>query len=105
MSPYVLDALIWILGIRGHIPQHDDFRAASGGTSPGAATGSAIRILAATVVSLAFLALVLWAAVWLAIRCCSLPAVDLAIRQPHSASPARAGRARPTAARTISQSR
>ena len=26
MSLYVLDAVLWIFGIRGHIPQHDDFR-------------------------------------------------------------------------------
>lgn len=68
MGLYVLDAVIRILGIRGHIPQHDDFHAASGGSPLGAASGSVLRILAATVASLAFLALVLWAAVWLAIR-------------------------------------
>ena len=68
MSPDVLDAVIRILGIRGHIPQHGHIHAASSGSSPGAASSAAIRILAATVASLAFLALVLWAAVWLAIR-------------------------------------
>jgi hypothetical protein len=68
MSLYVLDAAIRILGIRGHIPQHDNFHAASSGSSLGAASGAAIRILAAAVASLAFLSLVLWAAVWLAIR-------------------------------------
>jgi hypothetical protein len=68
MGLYVLDAVTWILGIRGHIPQHDDFYAASNGSSPGGAGSSVVRILAATVASLAFLALVLWAAVWCAIR-------------------------------------
>jgi hypothetical protein len=68
MGLYVLDAAIWILGIRGHIPQHDNFHPAQRGSSPGAASNAAIRILAATAGSLAFLALVLWAAVWCAIR-------------------------------------
>jgi len=68
MSLYMLDAMIRILGIRGHIPQHDNLHAAHGGSSPGAASSAAIRILAATFASLAFLALVLWAAVWCAIR-------------------------------------
>ena len=68
MGLYVLNAMIWILGIRGHIPQHDDFHAASSGSSPGAASSAAIRILAASVASLAFLGLVVWAAVWCAIR-------------------------------------
>jgi hypothetical protein len=67
MGLYVLDAVIWILGIRGHIPQHDNFYPTSSGSS-GGASGSVVRILAATIASLAFLALVLWAAVWLAIR-------------------------------------
>ena len=68
MGLYVLDAMIWILGIRGHIPQFDNFHAASSGSSPGTPTSGLIRILAATVASLAFLALGLWAAVWCAIR-------------------------------------
>jgi hypothetical protein len=68
MGLYVLDAVIWILGIRGHIPQQDNFHAASSGSPLGAASGAAIRIVAATVASLAFLALVLWATVWCAIR-------------------------------------
>jgi hypothetical protein len=68
MSLYVLDAVIRILEIRGHIPQQDNFHAASSGSSPGAASSVAVRIVAATLASLAFLALVLWAAVWCAIR-------------------------------------
>ena len=66
MSLYVLDVVFWIFGIRGHIPHHDDFRAAGG--VPPFATTSLMRILAAAVMSVAVLALVLWAAVWLAIR-------------------------------------
>jgi hypothetical protein len=66
MSLYVLDVVCWIFGIRGHIPHHDDFRA-GGGAPPFAATGLT-RILAAAVISVAVLALLLWAAVWLAIK-------------------------------------
>lgn len=68
MGLNLLDAMIWILGIRGHIPRHDNFHPAHGGSSLGAASSAAIRILAATLASLAVLALVLWAAVWCAIR-------------------------------------
>jgi hypothetical protein len=68
MSPNVLDAMLWILGIRGHIPQHDDFHAASGGSPLATGGGKWVGILIAVVASLASLALMLWAAVWLAIR-------------------------------------
>jgi hypothetical protein len=68
MSLYLLDAMLWILGIRGHIPQHDDFHAASGGAPLATGGGAWIGILIAVVASLASLALMLWAAVWLAIR-------------------------------------
>ena len=68
MSPSVLDAMIRILAIGGHIPQHDDFHAASGGSPLASGGGALVRILIAVVVSLASLALVLWAAVWCAIR-------------------------------------
>ena len=65
MSLYVLDAFIWILGIRGHIPQ-------SGiGPVPGESsfsTGTLLRALAAFAVTVALLSLVLWLAVWLAIK-------------------------------------
>jgi hypothetical protein len=68
MSWYVLDAVFWIFGIRGHIPQNGDFPAGRSESSLAAATGRLMRILAAFVVSVATLSLVLWAAVWLAIR-------------------------------------
>jgi hypothetical protein len=68
MSLYVLDVMIRILGIRGHIPQHDNFHAAQGGSPLGAGDGTLLRVLIAVVASLAVLALLLWAAVWLAIR-------------------------------------
>jgi hypothetical protein len=66
MSLYVLDVVFWIFGIRGHVPHHDGFRA--GGGAPPFAAISLTQILAAAVLSVAVLALVLWATVWLAIR-------------------------------------
>jgi hypothetical protein len=68
MSLHVLDAVFWIFGIRGHIPQNGDFRAGRSESSLAAATGRVMRILAAFVVAFASLSLAVWAAVWLAIR-------------------------------------
>ncbi|HEY5131102.1 MAG TPA: hypothetical protein VIJ35_28075 [Bradyrhizobium sp.] len=67
MSLFVLDAVLWIFGIRGHIPRNDGFP--SGRSESFAAnTGALMRVLAAVAMSVVFLSLVLWAAVWLAIR-------------------------------------
>ena len=66
MSLYVLDIVLFIFGIRAHIPQHDD-----SGAGPNPLAGSTnrlMRILAAAVVTVLLLSLVLWAAVWLAIK-------------------------------------
>jgi hypothetical protein len=69
MTLYVLDAVLWMSGIRGHIPQDGDFGAGRGGPSSAANSSRRLmRILAAIVVSVAFLSLAMWAAVWLAIR-------------------------------------
>ena len=66
MGLYVLDAVIWIFGIRGHIPQSGDFGPVPGQSSFG--TGPLMRALAAFVATVALLSLLLWAAVWLAIK-------------------------------------
>ncbi len=68
MSLYVLDALLWIAGIRGHIPESGRFPAGRGESSLGGNTGRLLRILAAMVVTAVLLSLVLWAAVWLVIK-------------------------------------
>jgi uncharacterized membrane protein len=68
MSLYVLDAVLRMTGIRRHIPHHGDFGDGGSYSSPGANTGRLMRVLAAIVISVAFLSLALWAAVWLAIR-------------------------------------
>jgi hypothetical protein len=67
MSLFVLDAVLWIFGIRGHIPQDDGFPTGRSQSSA-ANTGALMRVLAAVVTSVVFLSLVLWAAVWLAIK-------------------------------------
>ena len=66
MGLFVLEALLRIFGIRGHIPHHDGSPAGGGG-SP-SATRPGIWVLAAVAVSILALSLILWAAVWLAIR-------------------------------------
>jgi hypothetical protein len=63
-----LDAVIWIFAIRGHIPPNDGFPNGRSGSSFAASTGTLMRVLAAAVVSIGFLSLALWAAVWLAIK-------------------------------------
>jgi hypothetical protein len=68
MSLFVLDAIFRVFGIRGHIPGHDDFQGGPDKPSLAANTGRLMRILAVVVVVVALLSLVLWAAVWLAIK-------------------------------------
>lgn len=68
MSLFVLEAAIWILGIRGHIPHSGDFGPAPDDSSFAANTSPLARALAAFVVTVAALSLALWAAVWLAIK-------------------------------------
>jgi hypothetical protein len=63
-----LDAVLWIFAIRGHIPQNDGFPAGRSGSPFASSTGTLTRVLAIAVVSIGLLSLVLWAAVWLAIK-------------------------------------
>ena len=67
MSLFVLDAIFWILGVRGHIPGHDDFHGGPNKSSF-ANSGRLMRILVVFVVIAALLSLAVWAAVWLAIK-------------------------------------
>ena len=69
MSLYVLDLVLFIIfGIRGHIPQNDDSGAGPNRSSFARSTNRLMRILATAVVVVLLLSLVLWAAVWLAIK-------------------------------------
>lgn len=67
MNLWVLNLVVWMLGIRGHIPRDGDF---GGGRSHSSLTarGTLMRILAVAVVCAALLSLVLWAVVWLTIK-------------------------------------
>jgi hypothetical protein len=67
MNLFVLDAIIWILGIRGHIPR-DDGSPAGRGQSLAAGPNLLVRVLAVAIISIACLSLALWSAVWLAIK-------------------------------------
>jgi hypothetical protein len=68
MSLHVLNAFIWIFGIRGHIPQSDAIAPVAGRSSLGASAGAVMRALAVFIAMVAFLSLVLSLAVWLAIK-------------------------------------
>jgi hypothetical protein len=68
MSLFVLEAIFRVFGIRGPIPGDDDFRGGPYNSSVAANASRLTRILAVFVVIVALLSLVLWAAVWLAIK-------------------------------------
>jgi hypothetical protein len=68
MNLYVLDAVVWIFGTRGHIPQHGDFPVGPNRPSLASNANRLMRFLAASVLAIALLSLVLWTAVWLALK-------------------------------------
>ena len=68
MSLFVLEAILWIFGIRGHIPRDDGFPYGRGSASLAADSRPLMRLLIAAVISIVLLALALWAAVWLTIK-------------------------------------
>jgi hypothetical protein len=68
MSLYVLDAISWIFGIRGHIPQCDDFGVGRGVSSLADGGKALPRVLVGLAASVAFLSLALGAVVALAVR-------------------------------------
>jgi hypothetical protein len=65
---FVLDTVLRVFGIGGHIPQQDGLPVGRNGSSVAAITAALVRVLAAIAVSIGFLALALWAAVWLALE-------------------------------------
>jgi hypothetical protein len=66
MGLFALDIVLWLLGIRGHIPRFDDVRPVP--AAPVTGPGNVMRALAAIAAVLAVLSLTLWATVWIAIR-------------------------------------
>jgi hypothetical protein len=67
MSPHVLDAVIWLFGMRGPDRPGGDFPVGPRGSSP-TASANWLRMLAAWLVAIVFLSLVLWGAVRLALK-------------------------------------
>ncbi|TPQ39536.1 hypothetical protein C2U70_07065 [Bradyrhizobium guangdongense] len=65
MGLFVLDVVLWLTGIRGHIPRFDDFQPVP--AVPVSASTRLIRALAAMVAVFAVLSFAVWATVWFAI--------------------------------------
>ena len=68
MSLFILDTIFRVFGIRGPVSGNDDFHWEPDRPSLAAKGGSLTRVLAVFVVIAALLSLVVWAAVWLAIK-------------------------------------
>jgi hypothetical protein len=66
MAFVALDLVLWLLGVRGHIPRFDDFRPAP--AAPAAGLSNLMRALAAMAAVVGVLSLAIWAAVWLALH-------------------------------------
>jgi hypothetical protein len=66
MSRIVLEVVLWIFGIRGHIPQSGGYGIRS--ESSLGAGGALMRVLATSIATITVLSLALWAAIWLAIK-------------------------------------
>ncbi|WGD51687.1 hypothetical protein QA641_40790 [Bradyrhizobium sp. CB1650] len=66
MAPLALELVLWLLGVRGHIPRFDDFR--PGPAAPPSGAGHLMRVLAIMASIVAALSLAVWGTVWLAIR-------------------------------------
>ncbi|RXG94293.1 MULTISPECIES: hypothetical protein [Bradyrhizobium] len=66
MAPFALDLILWLTGVRGHIPRFDDFRPVPAAPTTGA--GHLMRVLAIMATVFAALSLAVWGTVWLAIQ-------------------------------------
>ena len=66
MASLAIDLVLWLVGVRGHIPRFDDFRPVP--ASPAAGVSHIVRVLAITAVVFAALSLALWGTVWIAIQ-------------------------------------
>ncbi|MCS3727444.1 hypothetical protein [Bradyrhizobium betae] len=66
MASLALDLVLWLIGVRGHIPRFDEFRPVP--TAPSASVSSIVRVLAITAAVLAALSFAVWGTVWIAIQ-------------------------------------
>jgi hypothetical protein len=66
MASLALDLVLWLIGIRGHIPRYDDFRPVPAASS--AIAGYLVRMLAIVATVVVAFSLAVWVTVWIAIR-------------------------------------
>ncbi|OKO80326.1 hypothetical protein [Bradyrhizobium sp. AS23.2] len=66
MASFALDLVLWLSGVRGHIPRLDDFRPVP--AAPTAGIGYIVRALAIMATVFAALSLAIWGTVWIAIQ-------------------------------------
>ena len=66
MTSFALDLVLWLAGIRGHIPRFDDFRPVP--VAPAAGANHLLRALAIVATVLTALTLAVWGTVWIAIE-------------------------------------
>jgi hypothetical protein len=66
MASFALDLVLWLAGIRGHIPRFDDFRPVP--VAPAAGANHLLRVLAIVAAVLVVLSLAVWTTVWIAIE-------------------------------------
>ncbi len=66
MASFALDLVLWLTGVRGHIPRFDDFRPVP--AAPTAGVGYIVRVLAIIATAFAALVLAVWGTAWIAIQ-------------------------------------
>jgi hypothetical protein len=66
MASLALDLVLWLIGVRGHIPHFDEFRPVP--ATPTAGSNSILGVVTITAAILAALSLAVWGTVWIAIR-------------------------------------
>ncbi|MCK1284815.1 hypothetical protein IVB41_12900 [Bradyrhizobium sp. 44] len=66
MASFALDLVLWLTGVRGHIPRFDDFRPVP--STPAVGASHLIRVMVISAAVLAALSLAVWGTVWIAIQ-------------------------------------
>jgi hypothetical protein len=66
MASFAFDLILWLTGIRGHLPRFDDFRPAP--AAPSSAVGYLARVFAVAAAAIAALSFAVWGTVWIAIH-------------------------------------
>ena len=66
MASFALDLVLWLTGVRGHIPRFDDFPPVP--STPNVGVGHLVRVMVISAAVLAALSLAVWGTVWIAIQ-------------------------------------